>query len=91
MSYAVGDGRKILHLLDFFPSGSKNWEVGTSAQRTEGLTDERQGLYCLHELAVQGGNPCRQELGTLDSQAPGNSGEASDIQGMEELRSGQGD
>ena len=53
MSYAVGDGRKILHLLDFFPSGSKNWEVGTSAQRTEGLTDERKGLYCLHELAVQ--------------------------------------
>lgn len=47
MSYVVGDGRKIPHLLDFFPNGSKNWEVGTFAQRTKGLTDKRKGLYCL--------------------------------------------
>ena len=45
LSYVAGDG--VLHLLDFFPSGSKNWEVGTSAQRTEGLTDKTKGLYCL--------------------------------------------
>lgn len=83
MSYVIGDGREMPRSLDFVPDGSRNWDGGTCGQRFEGLTDKGKGLDFLQqecELEVQAVNLCQQQQGTLDSEAPGNSGqEASDI------------